>query len=129
MSSIRAIEVRLEVADVLRAANFYAAALDSEVGALWPQHSPEFAILGRDSLRLQLGKSDTSHAQPRASCTLWLDVEDISDLHSKIKERSTVEWGPGVYSYGRREFGFRDPDGNLVILSEATQDPSTCQEH
>jgi len=30
-----------------------------------------------------------------------------------------------VYAYGRREFAIRDPDGNLVILSEATDDPVT----
>jgi hypothetical protein len=44
------------------------------------------------------------------------------------RDHATVEWGPEVYSYGRRELGFRDPDGSWVILSEVTSDPPTCAE-
>jgi catechol-2,3-dioxygenase len=54
MPSIKSIEVRLDVADVGRSAQFYAAILGFEVGTLWPEESPQFAILRRDGLRLQL---------------------------------------------------------------------------
>jgi catechol 2,3-dioxygenase-like lactoylglutathione lyase family enzyme len=96
---------------------------------MWPDDSPQFAILSRDGLRLQLGRSesDTRSAQ-RAPCTLWLDVAEIGELYSAVKEKVSIEWGPDVYFYHRREFAFRDPDGHLVILSEVTDDPPTCEE-
>ena len=40
----------------------------------------------------------------------------------------TIEWGPEVYAYHRREFAFRDPDGHLVIVSEETDDPVTADD-
>jgi hypothetical protein len=36
--------------------------------------------------------------------------------------------GAEVYSYGRREFAIRAPDGYLLIFSEETTDPPTCSE-
>jgi len=129
MPSIKAIEVRLDVANVTRSADFYADMLGFEVGTLWPDDSPQFAILTRDGLRLQLGRrEDTSIPASHPAGSLWLDVAGIGDLHSTIKEKVNIEWGPEVYFYHRREFAFRDPDGHLVILSEVTDDPPTCEE-
>jgi hypothetical protein len=39
-----------------------------------------------------------------------------------------IEWGPEVYSYGRREFAVRDPDGYLVIFTEPTDEAPTTTE-
>ena len=58
VSSIKAIEVRLAVADVPRSADFYANTLGFEVGTLWPDNSPQFAILRQDNVRLQLSRSE-----------------------------------------------------------------------
>lgn len=49
-------------------------------------------------------------------------------MHGDIATRVAIEWGPEVYFYGRREFGFRDPDGNLIVLSEKTDAAVTCRE-
>lgn len=125
MPSIKSIETRLHVADVARSVTFYGNLLGFKADTLWPQHSPEFAILNNHSLRLQLAKHASTSAQTQA-CTLWLDVAGVSDLHSSIKDKVGVEWGPEVYAYGRREFAFKDPDGHLVILSEVTSDPPSC---
>jgi hypothetical protein len=38
----------------------------------------------------------------------------------------TIEWGPEVYFYHRREFAFHDPDGHLIVISEETDDPVTA---
>jgi catechol 2,3-dioxygenase-like lactoylglutathione lyase family enzyme len=130
MPSIKAIEVRLDVASVARSAEFYASILGFEVGTLWPHDSPQFAILSRDGLRLQLGRraqtSGTGASHPL--CSLWLDVSGVGDLHSTIKDKVNIEWGPEVYFYHRRECAFRDPDGHLVILSELTPDAPTCKD-
>jgi catechol 2,3-dioxygenase-like lactoylglutathione lyase family enzyme len=125
MPTIKAIETRLPVTDVKRSAAFYSDVLGLHVGTLWPDDLPQFAILNRDGLRLQLGVSDSSGI---GSCTLCFDVTDATALHSKIKEKMEIEWGPEVYFYHRREFAFRDPDGHMVIVSEVTNDPVTCTE-
>ena len=52
----------------------------------------------------------------------------MRDLHKSLLDRVTIEWGPEVYSYGRREFAIRDPDSYLLIFTEATEDPPTCPE-
>jgi catechol 2,3-dioxygenase-like lactoylglutathione lyase family enzyme len=127
MPSIKSIEVRLHVADIARSVAFYCNTLGFKIDMLWPEHSPEFAILNDHSLKLQLTKHASTSTQAPA-CTLWLDVAGVSDFHSNIKDKVGVEWGPEVYSYGRREFAFKDPDGHLVILSEATNDPPSCNE-
>jgi catechol 2,3-dioxygenase-like lactoylglutathione lyase family enzyme len=125
MTTIKAIEARLPVADVRASAAFYSEVLGLDVSTLWPDNLPEFAILSRDGLRLQLGLSERSGA---GSCTLCFDVSDAISMHSKIKSKVKIDWGPEVYFYHRREFAFRDPDGHTVIVSEVTSDPVTCQE-
>jgi catechol 2,3-dioxygenase-like lactoylglutathione lyase family enzyme len=124
MPRVKAIEARLPVTDVGRSAAFFANTLGFQIATLWPRENPEFAILNRDGLRLQLGTAEASGSG--SSATLWLDVEELAALHSTVQNRTSIKWGPEVYSYGRREFGFRDPDGNWVILSEITSDPPTC---
>jgi catechol 2,3-dioxygenase-like lactoylglutathione lyase family enzyme len=123
MTTIKAIETRLGVADVTRSANFYSTVLGFDVGTMWPEAAPEFAILHRDGLRLQLGKRDSAEG---SGSTLCLDVAGALDLHSTIKDKVTIDWGPEVYFYGRREFSFKDPDGHGIIVSEVTDDPVTC---
>jgi aminoglycoside 6'-N-acetyltransferase len=93
-----------------------------------PDDSPHFAILSRDGLRLQLGRrEDLSVPTSHHAGTLWLDVAGLGDLYSTVEGKVNIEWGPEVYSYHRREFAFKDPDGHLVILSEVTTDPPTCE--
>ena len=123
MTTLKAIEARLGVADVKRSAEFYSHLLGFSVGVLWPQAAPEFAILHRDGLRLQLGKRGADDA---SSSTICLDVAGALDLHATLKDKVTIDWGPEVYFYGRREFAFKDPDGHGIIVSEVTDDPMTC---
>lgn len=108
---------------------FYVNTLGFEVGTLWPDDLPHFAILNRDGVRLQLSRiEDTVESIQDSSLTLGLDATEIEALHSSIKEQVKIEWGPDVFFYGRRELAFKDPDGHLIILSEATDDPPTCRE-
>jgi catechol 2,3-dioxygenase-like lactoylglutathione lyase family enzyme len=125
MTTIKAIEARLPVADVRASAAFYSDVLGFDVGTLWPDALPGFAILHRDGLRLQLGLGKPSAA---GSCTLCFDVADALSMHSKIKSRVKIDWGPEVYFYHRREFAFQDPDGHTIIVSEVTSDPVTCRD-
>jgi catechol 2,3-dioxygenase-like lactoylglutathione lyase family enzyme len=123
---------RLPVRDLSRTIGFYHEALGLQVGSLWPEDGPTFVILERDTLRLQFytcGPGATGADQPViGEATLNLDVDDARALHQSLGGRVAVEWGPEVYWYGRREFAIRDPDGYLLIVSEETDDPPTCQE-
>ena len=117
-------EVRLAVADIKRSAEFYSRSLGFKTGLLWPEHSPEFAILECDQVRMQLELSKAP-----APCTLWIDVEDLDPIHARLQRIARVEWGPEVYSYGRKEFSFTDPDSNHIIISEVSTAPPDCDVH
>lgn len=47
-------------------------------------------------------------------------------LYATIAGNVAIEWGPEAYSYGRREFAIKDPNGYLLVFSERTKDPPDC---
>ena len=57
---------------------------------------------------------------------LVFEVDDAQSLHEALRSDTPMEWGPEVYWYGRREFAVRDPNRYLVIFTEVTDDPPTC---
>jgi catechol 2,3-dioxygenase-like lactoylglutathione lyase family enzyme len=129
MPRICCIEPRLHVADLQRAIAFYHDVLGFTLTAVFPEAHPTFAMMLRDGVGIQLGGiGGVRGAGDPSTCTLWIDVEDVLALHAAVSARVAIEWGPEVYLYGRRELGFRDPDGNLIVLSEETDDPVTCRE-
>jgi uncharacterized glyoxalase superfamily protein PhnB len=59
---------------------------------------------------------------------LW--VADVDRLHSELSARgATVQLPPTDQTWGTRETGIRDPDGNVLVF--ATKPPSTnaAQQH
>jgi catechol 2,3-dioxygenase-like lactoylglutathione lyase family enzyme len=120
---------RLPVADLGRTVAFYTRVLGFQVSVLWPDDQPTFAILDRDSVSLGFFTPDAHRGQVTiGTADLYLGADDVRALHAAIKNMVTVEWGPEVYFYGRREFAVRDPDGYLLIFTEPTDDPPTCGE-
>lgn len=129
MPIVRTIEPRLHVEDLARAIDFYTRVLGFRADAVFPDESPVFAMLSRDGICIQMGGPEgRRESTDRSTCTLWIDVADVVGMHKEIAAQAAIEWGPEVYFYGRREFGFRDPDGNLLVMSEETDDPVTCVE-
>lgn len=122
---LRSIEPRLHVRDLSAAIAFYRETLGFESTGPYPSpEAPTFAILARDGVHLQLDGGAPVDAP--STCTLWFDVHDALELHERLASSVSIEWGPEVYAYGRREFALRDPDGNLLVFSEETSDPPTC---
>ncbi len=120
---------RLPALDLGRTIEFYTRILDFQCGQPWPQDEPSFAILSRDQAEVQFYVPDSKCPEPAGHATLSFDVTDTARLHLKLASHGVeAEWGPEVYGYGRREFGVRDPNGYLLIFSEATDDPPTCVE-
>ena len=121
-------EPRLHVADYKRSVAFYRDVVGFEVLAEFPEEHPSFALLARDGVGLQIGGPAAKDSHSRSTVTLYVDVTGALELHEGLKKKVTIEWGPEVYVYQRREFAFRDPDGHLIIISEETDDPVTAAE-
>jgi catechol 2,3-dioxygenase-like lactoylglutathione lyase family enzyme len=117
---------RLPVADLDRTITFYTELLRFDCGALWPEHSPTFAILDRDQINVQFEVAAAGTSIGNA--TLSFDVEDALAVKEMLGGRVPIEWGPEVYWYGRREFAIRDPDGYVIIFSEETGDQPTSED-
>ena len=119
---------RLPVANLQRTLEFYRDVLGFSVDVLWPEQSPTFCIVRRDAVSLGFFVPD-EHRKPTVpgGSDLYIEVEHLEQLHDALQNKVRVEWGPEVYSYGRREFAFYDPDGYLIIVTQPTPDPATCQ--
>src|SRR4051812_25921444 len=129
MATVFSISPRLHIADYARSVAFYRDALGFSVDATFPEEHPQFALLSRDGVGLQIGgpAAKKAAADP-PTVTLYLDVDDARELHAALKDTVTIEWGPEVFFYQRREFAFRDPDGHLIVVSEETDDAPTASD-
>ena len=117
---------RLPVADLARTIGFYTEVLGFQAGPPWPADAPTFVLLQQDDMSLQFYTAEQPGTEPTGHATIYFDVSDVRAMHRALSGRLAVEWGPKVYWYGRREFAVRDPDGYLLIFSERTSDPPTC---
>ena len=127
MTKFQTVMPRVMVTEITRTANFYCESLGFTVDVLWPEKSPVFCILSRNHVRLGFYIADEHRPNARiGSAEFHIDVQGVTELHDQLKPKMSVEWGPEVFFYGRREFAVKDPDGYLVIFSEQTTDPPTC---
>jgi catechol 2,3-dioxygenase-like lactoylglutathione lyase family enzyme len=124
MSCVLNIQPRLPVARLGLSYRFYHDVLGFRCTDVEPGDADGFAILERDGVGLQLVAASADH--PPGRMTIWIGVQDAQAEHVRLKDRTTVEWGPEVYWYGRREFAVLDPDGHRIIFSSPTSEPPTC---
>jgi catechol 2,3-dioxygenase-like lactoylglutathione lyase family enzyme len=129
VSFFLSISPRLHIADYNRSVAFYRDVLGFTVDATFPEENPQFALMSRDSVAIQIGGPEAKKGpSDPPTVTLYLDVEDALAMHEELQGRVAIEWGPEVFFYQRREFAFRDPDGHLIIVSEETDDAPTVSE-
>jgi catechol 2,3-dioxygenase-like lactoylglutathione lyase family enzyme len=115
---------RLPIRSLEGTLRFYEDILGFEAGDPWPEDDPTFVVMRRDDVVLQFSLAQPGEAVGHV--TVALNVSDARAVHAAVKDRVTIEWGPEVYWYGRREFSFRDPDGYPIIISAETSDPPDC---
>jgi len=129
MATVFSISPRLHISDYARSVAFYRDVLGFSVDATFPEDHPQFALLSRDGVGLQIGGPAAKKAEADPpTVTLYLDVDDARALHAELKDKVAIAWGPEVFFYQRREFAFSDPDGHLIIVSEETDDAPTVSE-
>ena len=119
---------RLPVRNLQRTLGFYAGCLGFTPDVVWPEDNPTFAILRRDSTSLGFFEPSEHQTGPIGYAELYIHVTDSLAVHESIRKKALIEWGPEIYSYGRREFAFRDPDGYLVIVTEPIEESPTTSE-
>lgn len=129
MPVVKAIEARLGVADVKRSVAFYEDVLDFRVNSFWPDDDPQFAILDRDGLRLQLRKrgSPPSAAAGESWHALARRVER-SGSACRHQGEGAYRVGAGGVLLSPSRVRLSRPGRSLVIVSEVTDDPVTCEE-
>jgi catechol 2,3-dioxygenase-like lactoylglutathione lyase family enzyme len=119
---------RLPVKDLRRTIEFYTDCVGFKPDVVWPEDRPTFAILRRDSTSLGFFEPNEHRGGPIGYAELYIHVNDSVAFHEAIQAKTRIEWGPETYSYGRREFAFRDPDDYLVIITEPTEESPTTNE-
>jgi predicted enzyme related to lactoylglutathione lyase len=115
----------LPTANLARTVAFYRDVLGFEVSVLWPDDSPAFCILIKDTVELSFTAAQPGW-EPDRNVAMRLRVDDAMEIFDRIQSAIDVEWGPEVYDYGCREFSVRDCNGYSLIFSEETSDEPTC---
>ena len=109
----------LKTNDLDQTVSFYRDLLGFSVGASWPGADPTSCILDQGNVHLSFTTDPNGwYSAPCLAGQLWIEVEDLMALHSKIVGKVKIEWGPEVYEYGRREFAIRDCNGYLLAFSQ-----------
>ena len=119
----------LQVVDVPESIDFYTRVLGFRVVDSFPAERPTWAMLERGAVELIFtsdGKKKRSML--RLTGVLHIRMLGVLALHAEIAGRAKVLWGPGVYSYGMREFAIEDVNGYTLSFGEPTNDPPTAGE-
>jgi catechol 2,3-dioxygenase-like lactoylglutathione lyase family enzyme len=98
---------------------FYAK-LGFRLTGCYPQGSPTWAEVSRDSVTLQF-HTEPPHgtpATPVCSGTFYVFPESVLALAEEYRGKVEFAWAPEVMDYGMREFGVRDPNGYFIAFSE-----------
>jgi uncharacterized glyoxalase superfamily protein PhnB len=114
----------IAVSDSARAEDYYCRVLGFEKMFAYPADAtrpdPRYVGIARDGVWLHL----QSYKPERAGMTdafLW--VADVDGLHDELAARGAiVQLPPTNQTWGTRETGIRDPDGNVLVF--ATKPPS-----
>ena len=118
----RAVPV-LQVADVGRSIDWYAAAFGFDADPFPPNPPYGFAILRRDSTEIMLQHGDASHA-PGANDEGWtvylrIGGDELLELAESVRRSTPLVRGPERMFYGLVEFEVIDPDGYRICVSGA----------
>jgi len=123
---LKSLTPHLKTTDLQRTIRFYSDILGFSVGDAWPGDSPTDCILDHGNVHISFTTDPNGwYPQPCVAGQLWIEVEDVMELHSRILGKVNIEWGPEIYSYGRRELAIKDCNGYLLAFSEPVCTPAS----
>jgi len=117
--TLKLLTPHLKTDDLDRTIRFYTEVLGFTVGATWPDNRPTDCMLDHGSVHISFTVDPNGwYPAPCLAGQLWIEVEDVMTLHSKVAGKVAIEWGPELYPYGRYEFAIKDCNGYLLAFSE-----------
>jgi catechol 2,3-dioxygenase-like lactoylglutathione lyase family enzyme len=122
---MRGVAPVLLVADVVRAAAYYADKLGFKAPRLWGK-PPTFCIARRDGLSVMLNQVATGDRiypnagyEGRYDAYFW--VRDADALFAEFRDKGAdIVCAPSDQPYQMREFSVRDADGHLLAFGHDT---------
>lgn len=136
--SIRSITPFLAAKSIDETVAFYTCYLGFQVEKCHPTDRPTLVFLRapgagtNDSAPVLIFDSSLWLGNPGMTGQLHFDFGHKGRGESKVlasldrvRPHTTVEWGPEVYHYGRRECSIKDPNGYSIVLSEETDEEAT----
>ena len=118
----------IAVSDSVRAEDYYCRVLGFQKMFSYPadpsRRDPRYLGVARDGVWLHL----QSFKRERAGMTdafLWVD--DVDLLYDEISARGAVtQLPPTDQTWGTREAGIRDPDGNVLVFATKRSDTNVA---
>jgi uncharacterized glyoxalase superfamily protein PhnB len=125
--ALKKLTPNLVVSDVGRSVAFYRDVLGFSVGATVPDAAPYvFAAVQSGAVEIFLNAPEPAAAEYPAfkdrpiggTLTLYIEVEDISQVYELLKDRVNVVMPLVKQWYGVTEFILTDPDGYLITFAQ-----------
>ena len=111
--------ISLQVRDISASRAFYTEMLGLEVDPRFT--APDFVLFESNSIPFALRQAGTNVGeaqQPGWGVTLWIDCDNVNELHSKLEAAgATILQQPYDSPFGRA-FVFADPDGYRITVNE-----------
>ncbi len=118
VQTVRPVQIRIKVADVGTAAAFYTAAFDVVFNE--SISSVQFGVYGTDRFFLITLEECDDEVPQHAGTRFGLLVDDVAAAHDRALGAGGVEVHPPAdFAWKPRTSCVRDPDGNLIDLSQA----------
>ena len=109
----------LKTKNLAETVRFYIDVLGFVVDSQWPTGNPTDCLLDNGEVHLAFSTDPNNwYPDPGLSGQLWIEVDDVLALHASLVGKAPIEWGPEVYSYGRREFAIKDCNGYVLTFTE-----------
>ncbi len=119
---IRGVTPTLKTDDLEATIAFYTGVLGFRVDTLDPEDDPSLCILDCGPVHLSF-YLDEEEREPEPALTgqISFDVDDLDDLHDRIRDEAEILWGPEEFDYGRREMAIHDPNGYVLVFGEPSE--------
>ena len=119
VAAFKGITPFLKTKDLTRTIDFYTTLLGFVVDSTWPAENPTDCMLDNGQVHLAFGTDPQNwYPEPVLAGQLWFDIDNVMALHATLVGKVPIEWGPEIYSYGRREFAIKDCNGYVLTFGE-----------